>query len=211
MKKIIFIILSILFLYLFFEGCSVQQTDIEETSKEISESANPSNGRINETIMGNGNSTPQQLAEYFLTYNPDYDKKFLNWFTEAYIEEAKIEGVNWDIAFCQMSLETNFLKYGGQVKSSQNNFAGIGALDGGARGATFEDVRTGIRAHIQHLKAYASHDDLNNPLVDPRFKYVQRGSANKITDLGNGKWASDPNYSDKILRNMRNLHSTKPV
>ena len=53
---------------------------------------------------------------------------------------------------------------------------------------TFANVREGLRAQVQHLKAYASTEPLNNPCVDPRFSYVIRGCAPKTTDL-NGRWA----------------------
>lgn len=44
----------------------------------------------------------------------------------------------------------------------------------------------GLRVQVQHLKAYASTEPLNNPCVDPRFRYVFRGCAPKTTDL-NGR------------------------
>jgi hypothetical protein len=83
------------------------------------------------------------------------------------------------------------------VLPTQNNYAGIGALNGNATGqaATFPDPRTGVRAQIQHLKAYASTEPLVNACVDPRFSLVTRGSAPYVEWLGaadnpNGKgWA----------------------
>ena len=43
--------------------------------------------------------------------------------------------VRWDYAFFQMLLETGFLTYKGDVKPTQNNFAGLGATGGGGGGA----------------------------------------------------------------------------
>ena len=63
------------------------------------------------------------------------------------------------------------------------------------KAATFPDPRTGVRAQIQHLKAYASKEALVNGCVDPRFSLVARGSAQYVEWLGasdnpNGKgWA----------------------
>ena len=102
-----------------------------------------------------------------------------------------------DVAFAQSLHETGFFKYGGIVLPTQNNYAGIGALNGNAKGqaATFPDPRTGVRAQIQHLKAYASKEALVNGCVDPRFSLVTRGSAQYVDWLGasdnpNGKgWA----------------------
>lgn len=50
-------------------------------------------------------------------------------------------------------------------------------------GISFKDVRTGIRAQIQHLKAYASAEDLCQDCVDPRYKYVKKGCAPTFESL----------------------------
>lgn len=122
-----------------------------------------------------------------------------------YREEAAIEGVNYDIAFCQMCLETGFLQFDGDVKPEQNNFGGIGAIGNGIRGDSFSDRRIGIRAQIQHLKAYATTKPLVQPLVDPRFSLIKRGTAPLLGQLS-GKWAEDPNYDKKILAILRRLY-----
>ena len=73
----------------------------------------------------------------------------------------------------------------------------------------------GIRAQIQHLKAYANTDPLKNPCIDPRFKYVARGSAAYVEWLGqkenpNGKgWASGAGYGEKILTILKAILATK--
>ena len=59
----------------------------------------------------------------------------------------------------------------------QFNFAGIGTTGGGVAGVSYPDVRTGIRAQVQHLKAYACEEALNQDCVDTRFDLVARGSA----------------------------------
>ena len=72
-----------------------------------------------------------------------------------YVEEGKAEGVRGDLAFAQAIIETGY--FSSTIAQTKNNFAGIGAVDtdplGGA--ATFPDARTGVRAQIQHLRAYA--------------------------------------------------------
>ncbi len=122
-----------------------------------------------------------------------------------YREEATIEGVNYDIAFCQMCLETGFLQFDGDVKPEQNNFGGIGAIGNGVRGDSFSDRRIGVRAQIQHLKAYATTNPLVQPLVDPRFSLVKRGTAPLLSQLG-GKWAEDVNYDKKVMSILRRLY-----
>ena len=115
-----------------------------------------------------------------------------------YIEEARAENIRVEVAFSQAMLETGWLKYGADVKIGQFNFAGLGATGGGNPGLSFESVRIGIRAQIQHLKSYANDEDLINQCVDPRFEYVQRGSCPYVEYLG-GKWASDMEYGFNIL------------
>ncbi|PZO41670.1 MAG: hypothetical protein DCF19_08900 [Pseudanabaena frigida] len=122
-----------------------------------------------------------------------------------YREEAEIEGVNYDIAFCQMCLETGFLQFDGDVKPEQNNFGGIGATGNGARGDSFSDRRIGVRAQIQHLKAYATTKPLVLPLVDLRFSLIKRGTAPLLSQLS-GKWAEDVNYDKKIMSILRRLY-----
>ena len=68
--------------------------------------------------------------------------------------------------------------------ASQFNFAGIGTTGGGVAGVSYPDVRTGIRAQVQHLKAYACEEALNQDCVDTRFDLVARGSAPYVEWLG---------------------------
>jgi len=148
-------------------------------------------------IMDNGKTDAEDLAAMLLFYNPNVSPSLAQEIANIYFEECIDEGVNHDIAFCQMTLETGFLKFGGSVLRSQNNFCGLGATGGSVRGEYFPDMRTGVRAHIQHLKAYASKEDINKPCVDRRYKYVKRGSATTIYAL-QGKWAADPLYDQKL-------------
>jgi N-acetylmuramoyl-L-alanine amidase len=156
-------------------------------------------------IMGFGNASEAQMKS-FLDDNNEAALKQFPTLPKLYIEQAEIEGVNHDIAFCQMCLETGFLRFGGQVKPEQNNFCGLGAVDGGAAGASFPDPNTGVKAHIQHLKAYASTAPIKQlPIVDPRFDLVTRGMFSSVHDLA-GRWASDREYGIKIMALMRRLH-----
>ena len=104
-----------------------------------------------------------------------------------------------------MCLETGYLRYGGDVKPEQFNFAGMGAVGGGEPGLSFPDPRTGVRAHIQHLKAYGSSEPLNGELVNPRFRYVRRGAAPTYEGLA-GTWAADRQYAVKINSILKRLY-----
>jgi hypothetical protein len=148
-------------------------------------------------IMGKGRISNDALSEFLLTNNPIMDKQFVKTLAGFYIEEAAFEGVNHDTAFAQMCLETGFLRYGGLVLPEWNNFCGLGAIGPEKPGEIFPDQLTGVRAHIQHLKAYATEDSLNGELVDPRYKWVRKGSSPGIDGLA-GTWAADRQYADKI-------------
>ena len=169
-------------------------------------------------IEGTSAVTANNLAMYFKRKNGVYptfyknsDAPTIEKFCQIYVEESKAEGIKVEVAFMQAMVETGWLKFGGSVQISQYNFAGIGALDGGVQGATFKTVREGVRAQIQHLKAYANEKSLNNTQVDPRFHLVKRGSAKYVEWLGqkenpNGYgWATAEDYGYKILRLIKEL------
>ena len=109
-------------------------------------------------------------------------------FCKILYEEASAEGVCPEVLYAQVMKETGYLKFGNLVQPDQCNFGGLGATGPGHPGYTFASVREGLRAQVQHLKAYATTEPLNNSCVDPRFSYVARGCAPKTTDL-NGRWA----------------------
>jgi N-acetylmuramoyl-L-alanine amidase len=156
-------------------------------------------------IMGLGHATAEHLKTFLENNNSDGLSLFPN-LPKLYREEAAIEGVNHDIAFCQMCLETGFLAFGNDVKPDQNNFCGLGTTGGGVAGAAFPDARTGVRAHVQHLKSYASKEPLVLlPPVDPRFNLITRGVAPTVDQLS-GRWATSLDYGDSILALLRRLY-----
>lgn len=149
-------------------------------------------------IMGNGSMSERRMRTFFLSQNTAVDQQKLNRLIRLYRKESAIEGVNADIAFAQMCLETGFLQFGGVVTETMNNFCGLGAINTEQRGIIFETEQLGVRAHIQHLKAYASSAPLNRPCVDPRYRYVNpKGKAPDIRLL-TGSWAVDPEYGNKL-------------
>ncbi len=174
---------SLFFLIVFFSICSVYG--------------------INDKIFSPGSSSALTLSQFLSYGNSALGDELLMEFANIYIEEAKLEGINWDIAFVQMCLETGFLKFGGLVDYGQNNFCGLGSFDS-KKGASFSTIRDGVRAHIQHLKAYSTTEDLKGELLDPRFYFVKRGSAETVHDLA-GKWAEDPKYGVKLVSLLKRM------
>jgi hypothetical protein len=156
-------------------------------------------------IMGTGVVPAERLARFLRLNNPDADGDFAQALSGYYVEEAAAEGVNHDTAFAQMCLETGYLRYGGLVTPDMNNFCGLGAIGPERPGESFPDPRTGVRAHIQHLKAYAVDEPLNGELVDPRYRWVRKGSSPTIQGLS-GSWAADRSYSGKIDSILRRLY-----
>lgn len=179
-------------------------------------------------IMGTSQTTVAQMVRYYNsnasgydTFKAKYNGKYngvlakggastINQFAQIFYEEATAEGVRAEVAFTQCMKETGFLKYGGDVLPNQYNFAGIGAT-GAVHGASFGNVRMGIRAQIQHLKAYGSISPLTNQCVDPRFNLVKRGSAQYVEWLGikenpNGYgWATSKSYGHDIVNMVNSL------
>ena len=163
----------------------------EAVAKSISRAIVPHVSQVKETaIMGSSIATAEQLNEYLLSVSPRATE-YLH-LAAIFLDEGKKEGVRGDGAFCQALIETGYFKFGGDVKPGQHNYAGLGAT-GGVPGLTFIDDCTGIRAQIQHLKAYATTAPLTQACVDPRYKYVSKGCASAFEQLS-GKWAV-PGYS----------------
>ena len=144
-------------------------------------------------IMGSSVATAEQLNEHLLSVNPRAVGCLH--LAPIFIDEGVKEGVRGDGAFCQSLIETGYFRFGGDVQPGQHNYAGLGAT-GGVPGLIFADDRTGIRAQIQHLKAYASTEPLAQVCVDPRYKYVTKGCAPTFERLA-GKWAV-PGYSGYV-------------
>ena len=158
-------------------------------------------------IMGKSAASVSSMVSLYdstgHTYPTIYASKgatTINDFCQIVLDEANAEGVKAEILFAQTMLETGWLKFGGSVKAEQCNFGGIGAVNANAGGASFGDVRSGLRAQVQHLKAYASKEPLNNLCVDPRFEKVERGVAPCVEDL-NGRWAvPGDGYGQRIVK-----------
>ncbi|MDR2602414.1 MAG: glucosaminidase domain-containing protein [Spirochaetaceae bacterium] len=161
---------------------------------------------IPQTILGSGKASRNVMAAFLTQANPSVNAKDALDFAALYIEEAGAEGVNHDVAFAQMCVETGFLNFGGLVTPDMHNYCGLGSIGPGTPGERFPSPRMGVRAQIQHLKAYATNAPLNKELADPRYHLVKRGSASSIDDLA-GKWAADPDYAKKIKRVLTRLYT----
>ena len=171
-----------------------------------------SDGRIREAIMGAPKTTVALMVRHFQASGRSYPADSyaskgaatLQQFCGIIYDEAVSEGVRPEVLYSQVMHETGYLQFGGDVKAEQCNFGGLGATGNGVRGEVFPDVRTGLRAQAQHLKAYGSTAELNNPCVDSRFHYVKRGCAPYVANLS-GTWAADRQYGKKLLAILKDI------
>lgn len=160
----------------------------------------PAREECSRELLGNGIKNQEQLVKFFMNHKPDGDKAKVTRLAGFYIEEAAIEGINSDVAFVQMCHETGFLSFGNLVLPEMNNFCGLGAMDADHPGEYFESEQIGVRAHIQHLQAYATTPEveLKQELVDPRYSWPHKAKlAHTVHDLAKN-WATDPEYGTKL-------------
>ena len=156
-------------------------------------------------VLGSSLLSPEQItAWYASTGVTSVSPVPVPELAARFIDEGASQGVRGDIAFAQSMLETGYLRYGGLVRPTDLNFSGLGACDSCSRGLTFTSAELGVRAQIQHLYAYAAAGAdpavLARPLADVRFARVQpAGRAALWEQMGNGNWATGPDYARKVL------------
>lgn len=167
----------------------------------------PTSSAITSTpVMASTSLTASQLAGWFRsTGKVNHAAVSIDTLAALFVQEGADEHVAGDLAFAQAMVETGFLAFSARMPASHNNFSGLGAVDTGTGSASFPDARTGVRAQIQHLRAYADPTvtvaRLHHPLVDGRFTLVSpKGKAPTWEQFGNGVWASSTTYAASVLR-----------
>ena len=160
--------------------------------------------RDDNMIMGGAVATQEQCVRYLLKHNPNPKLNVTpQELVSYYYEEGSRTGIRPDIAFAQALKETGYFRYGGTVIPAQNNYCGLGTTSATVQGAYFATPRLGVKAHIQHLLAYASVEPPQDNIVDPRYDLVRQSyGTNTLTqwkDL-NGRWAvPGVGYGQSIL------------
>ena len=158
----------------------------------------------NGDIMGAPMATEEQCVTYLLKNNPSPNISVTpEELVSYYYEEATKEGVRPDVAFAQALHETGNFSYGGTVTPDQNNYCGLGTTSATVQGGYFPSAQIGVRAHIQHLLAYATTRLPSSEIVDPRYSMVRDiyGSMTLTHWLDlNGRWAVPGNtYGQRIM------------
>lgn len=179
------------------------------------------NIQVYHSIIRGTSTTVNQMVNYYNAkasypaYYGNANVPDIRNFCQIYYDEATAEGVDPALAFTQAMKETGFLKFTGQVKIEQFNFAGMCVTDASTNGDSYQNVREGIRAHVQHLKAYAvKNPAFANPVVDKRysswFAANRSGTAPYIEWLGISEnpsgfgWAAEKGYGYSILNDYMN-------
>lgn len=161
---------------------------------------------VNTPIMSRSILSPTELADWFSgTHRRARITVAMSDLTQAFVEEGEAAKVRGDIAFAQSILETGSFFYpdGGQLQPTDNNFAGMDACDSCAKGKSFPDARTGVRAQMQLLRVYAdanlTNAELNPPAVDPKLDtHFLKGRVPTWDGLTH-TWATADQYGDRII------------
>ncbi len=178
-------------------------TETRTTPGKVEYSLQPVNLQ-DENIFGAPMATESQCVNYLLKINPSPEISVTpEELVSYYYEEATREGVRPDVAFAQALHETGNFSYGGTVTPDQNNYCGLGTTSATVQGGYFPSAQIGVRAHIQHLLAYATTRRPSLEIVDPRYTLVRDiyGSMtlSNWIDL-NGRWAvPGTTYGQRIM------------
>jgi len=165
-------------------------------------------------VMGDTWLTAAQLAAWFHSTGAQAQLApgtTIEDLARLYVVEGTAEHVRGDLAFAQAVIET-----GSFAVAAGNNYSGIGVCDSCTGGYAFPTPLDGVRAQIQLLRNYADPDsraaDLANPPSpalygsDPRHaaatydSFFLKGKAPLWNQMGNGNWATDPTYAQKVVR-----------
>lgn len=159
-------------------------------------------------IMGRSVLIADQLAAWFASTGRSdrLDGLSVGRLARLFVEEGAKEGVRGELAFAQTIFETGFLQFSERFPPECHNYAGIG---GTQTRHCFDTARLGVRAQIQHLRAYADptvgDTGTASTNVDPRFHLVSpKGVAPTVEDLS-GRWAPGEDYGEKIVRIYRQI------
>ena len=142
----------------------------------------------------------------------------------AYMTElvrlCELVGFNWHILFAQAALETN--DFASHFWEHELNPAGIGKFDDGSQQSiVYLNGTDAARAQIVHMAVYVLGG--GSPVwlqigqytaLDPRLQAVRDagfdGTVKVIGDLGNGKWATDSRYAEKIAAKVNQIFKEEP-
>ncbi|MBK9178609.1 MAG: glucosaminidase domain-containing protein [Acidimicrobiales bacterium] len=121
-------------------------------------------------------------------------------------------GIRPEVAYAQAALETGWGRFGGAITAAWRNPAGIKTA--GATGDAPDDHQrfptwdAGVRAHVNHLSAYAgapTHVVVVDPATEPHPRYAVvasapwAGTVKTVEQLG-GRWAPSAGYGQRVAQ-----------
>jgi peptidoglycan hydrolase CwlO-like protein len=164
-------------------------------------------------VMGDAELTADQITGWFQSRGARYSLSGgmpIGDLVQVYMEEGKAEHVRPELAFAQSIIETGSFGH-----ALDNNYAGIGACDSCNGEPAFPTPRDGVRGQIQLLRNYADPTSRaanlknppsptiygNDPVAAARSydTFFAKGRTPTWNVMGNGNWATDPGYSQKVL------------
>ena len=164
-------------------------------------------------VMGDAQLSAAEITAWFNARNVKYRLAgglSIGDLVQLYLEEGKAEHVRPELAFAQSIIETG--SFGNALDS---NYAGIGACDSCQGEPAFPTPRDGVRGQIQLLRNYADPTSRAGNLANPPSPTIygnDPGTAGRLYDtffakgrtptwnvMGNGNWATDPGYAQKVL------------
>jgi hypothetical protein len=152
------------------------------------------------TILGRTALTHADLVDWWTSTGhgqPDALSLPIEDVLALYLAEGEAEGVRSDLAVVQAVYETGWFT---SADTARNNFAGIRHYDDRPSGDSFPDVPTGVRAHVQLLKKYATGNDVT--LARPDVAPDATASATTWEELA-GTWATSPDYWSELSHDDR--------
>ncbi|GAC43004.1 S-layer homology domain-containing protein, partial [Paenibacillus popilliae] len=169
-------------------------------------------------ILGKASATVEQAKAWARSHKAPAE--FIK-LADLYWKLATECGVDPAVAYVQFGHETGFLyrdcKSAAGIDASFCNPCGLKIKAGGgdyqaSAHKRFDDWRTGITAHLDHLALYAGAAGYpKKETPDPRHFAHLHGTAKTVEALG-GKWAPSPTYgtclADELLK-MRKMRAPK--
>jgi len=166
-----------------------------------------------EPILGKSKASIDQMVSYAKQQEHIISDKDLRQIATYFRQIGDEYGIRGDVAFAQACLETHYFRFdlGTAVTPDQHNYYGCGVVKKGIKGDSYNTIKDGVTAHIQHLFCYATTEELDeDEIIDERFFDWLRGTANTWIELSN-KWAMNSEYGEHILDIHKRIVEHVPV
>lgn len=164
-------------------------------------------------IRGKGIGTPEQASNKAKQRGAKR-LDFLRQYADALWADAAERNIRADVLFSQADLETG--SFTSTYWERDGNPGGLAAFDDGSSwGLTFSPEKA-ARAHVTHMCAYLGITPRADWIAtDARWQAVKDagyfGDVTTTDDLGNGRWATDPDYAEKLQQRYRAYWGDPPT